>query len=40
MARTASRKFRTAIRDLLAGDGTPDEHVDQEILDLLEESIT
>lgn len=37
MARTAARKFRGAVRELLAGDGTPDQEVDQEILALIEE---
>lgn len=37
MARTAARKFRGSIRELLAGDGTPDQDVDQEILALVEE---
>lgn len=37
MARTAARKFRAAVRELLAGDGTPDQEVDQEILSLIEE---
>ena len=36
MARTAARKFRDALRDLLMRDGATPEHVDSEIQTLLE----
>ena len=38
MARTARRKFRAALRDVLLGDGVAPERVDDEILSLLEVS--
>ncbi len=36
MARTAARKFRDAVRDVLIRDGVGEESVDEEIRDLLE----
>jgi DNA-directed RNA polymerase specialized sigma24 family protein len=36
MARTAARKFRDVVRDLLMRDGAPPDHVDGEIQTLLE----
>ena len=37
MSRTATRKFRKALRDVVADDGVPQEHIDHEIQILLQE---
>jgi hypothetical protein len=38
MGRTATRRFRNVIRDLLAADGVPEDEMDREIESLLEVS--